>query len=44
MKYEDNTFSTYRDILMKSGLIDMTSYGSVGLSLPLFNEYVRNYC
>lgn len=43
MKMDNNNFSTYRDTLLKSGLIINTSYGMVELCLPLFKEFVREY-
>lgn len=39
---DSNNFSTYRDILRKSGLLSSkTSYGRIGFSLPFFKEYVK---
>ena len=39
---ESNSFSVYRDRLMKKGLIASFTYGYVEFTLPRFSEYVRN--
>ena len=43
LNMDSNNFSTYRDTLQKSGLIEMSSYGMVKFCLPLFDEYVKNF-
>lgn len=40
---DSNNFSTYRDTLIKSGLVINTAYGKIDLALPFFREYVREY-
>ena len=40
---DNNNFSTYRDTLIKSGVVGNTAYGSLGLMLPLFSDYVKEY-
>ena len=32
-------FSTYRDKLIRKGLVDVSKYGYIGLILPRFREY-----
>ena len=44
LNMDSNNFSTYRDILQKSGLIYMSSYGKAKTSLPLFGEYIDIFC
>lgn len=43
LNMDSNNFSTYRDILQKSGLVEMSAYGMVKTCLPLFGEYVCMY-
>ena len=38
---ESNTFSVYRDRLMKKGLITSPAYGHTEFTLPRFREYVK---
>ena len=39
---DSNNFSTYKDVLQKSGLLSCrTSYGRINFSLPFFKEYVK---
>ena len=38
---ESNTFSVYRDRLMKKGLITSPAYGHIEFTLPRFGEYVK---
>lgn len=40
---DNNNFSTYRDTLIKSGVVLNTSYGNLGLCLPLFKDFVKEY-
>lgn len=43
LNMDSNNFSTYRDSLQKSGLIEMSSYGVVKICLPLLDEYVIHF-
>ena len=37
-------FSTYREKLIRKGLVDVSRYGYIGLILPRFSEYVIRRC
>ena len=36
----DNEYSVYRDRLVKRGILDGSTHGSVKFTLPMFEEYV----
>ncbi|MCR4657851.1 MAG: ATP-binding protein [Lachnospiraceae bacterium] len=43
LSIRSGTFSKYRDILIRKGLIDSSRYGFISLMLPRFYEVVRHY-
>ena len=39
-KLSDDTYSVYRDRLIKKGLVDGKEHGYLRLTLPCFNDYI----
>lgn len=44
MNINNDNFTSYRNIIIKSGLAEMSSYGHLRLSLPFLDEYIKLYC
>ena len=37
-------YSSYRDRLLRRGIITKAAYGYIKIALPFFNEYIEEYC
>ncbi len=37
-------YSSYRDRLLRKGIIAKANYGYIKITLPFFNEYIEEYC
>ena len=43
MRIFAGSYSTYRNRLSKSGIIDVSEYGTARFTLPRFDVFVKNY-